>query len=238
MVKSGIMNTLTSQDLITYLKIYNSDIDWEPYIIELSKQVARRFRNEEQAKEARWKQVACTILLPYYDKSTMTDPPENLLFKCHTYHQFNSRDWIVELEKIFKKDQQIAKIRNEALNLGFVYPIEYNPNTRQAFKWLTDSSKQNGEWVDGYTKHKMENLIHNYGGAVICSVFLKPELKTKIYKLHSWRSGYFFERLIHEVYKPEEILKIKNQEILKIKNSDPKLIKQKKVINTMEKSSD
>lgn len=232
------MELLTGQDLIEYLRIYNADIDWAPHLEQLTKQVLRRTTNPEAAKEMRWKQAACTILLPLHDKHAITDPPENLLFKCCTYHQFSSRDWVDDLQKIHTRNQSISQIRNECLELGVVYPLEYNPNTRQAYRWLVEHSKERNDWIESYTNKKMENLVHIYGGAVICSIFMKPELKNKIYKILNWRSGYFFEQLIHDVYKSEEIIKIKSQELKKIKHSDPKLIKIIRPQNNMETLND
>lgn len=219
------MEQLTGPEIIKYLTIFNADIDWQPHLQELTKQISRRYSDEHKAREARRKQAACTILLPLFDKSALSDPPENLLFKCHTYHQFGSRDWEYELEKVAKKDRIIKANREEALAMGVIYPIEYNPNTRQAYRWLVEASQSSGDWNEDDTSKKLKNLVYAYGGAVICNVFIKPEYKPKLYKLLNWRSGYFFEHLIYEVYTPTEILKIKQQELLKIKNSDPKLIK-------------
>jgi hypothetical protein len=220
-----IMEQLSGPEIIKYLTIFNADIDWQPHLQELSRQISKRFPDENQAKEARRKQAACTIMLPYFDKTSLSDPPENLLFKCHTYHQFGSRDWTYELDRIVKKDHIIKANRDEALALGVIYPIEYNPNTRQAYRWLVEASQSSGDWAGDETGKKLKNLVYAYGGAVICNVFLKPEYKPKLQKLLNWRSGYFFEHLIYEVYKPMEILKVKNQELLKVKNSDPNLIK-------------
>lgn len=219
------MLELKPEEFIKYLAIFNADTNWEPHLIELAKQTAKRHKDPSVARETRRKQVACTIMLPYFDSTCISDPPENLLFKCHTYHQFNSRDWMYELEKFVNKDVIIKANRDEALSLGVVYPIEYNPNTRQAFRWLSEASQARGDWNENDTAKKLKNLVHAYGGAVICNVFMKPEYKTKLQKILNWRSGYFFEHLIYEVYSPKEIIKIKNQELLKIKNSDPNLIK-------------
>lgn len=220
------MLELKPEELIKYLTLFNADIDWQPHLMELAKQASKRNNGDlEKAKDARRKQVACAIMLPYFDQTTISDPPENLLFKCYTYHQYHSRDWLYELEKIVKLDQTIKANRDQALDLGVIYPIEYNPNTRQAYRWLVEASQSRGDWNEDETAKKLKNLVYAYGGAVICNVFIKPEYKTKLYKILNWRSGYFFEHLIYEVYSPVEILKIKNQELLKVKNSDPNLIK-------------
>jgi hypothetical protein len=40
--------------------------------------------------------------------------------------------------------------------------------------------------------------------------------KNNISKVFNWRSGYFFEKEIHKVYKIDEIIKIKNTELQKL----------------------
>jgi hypothetical protein len=210
-----------------YLKIYNADIDWEPFI----REVHGRLTNQMSADEARAeikKRLACTILLPHYEKNTIQDPPQNLLYYCHKWSQYSSRDWVTDLFSVMEKDQVNEKIRNKCLDLGVIFPLQYNPNTRQAFNWLYDEAEASGD-LTPETKaavvKKLQNLVYAYGGVVVCSVFSKPELKPKIKSFLNWRSGYFFERLIHEVYKEDELIKIKTHEINKIRNIDSKLVK-------------
>ena len=40
--------------------------------------------------------------------------------------------------------------------------------------------------------------------------------KSNVNKVFNWRSGYFFEKEIHKVYKIDEILKIKSTELQKL----------------------
>jgi hypothetical protein len=72
---------------------------------------------------------------------------------------------------------------------------------------------------------KLQNLVYVYGGRVVCGVFEKPELSTKIDRLPHWRSGYFFERLIHDTFSETQIIEIKTHEINKLKNSGSNLVK-------------
>lgn len=209
-----------------YLKIYNADIDWDEHITSVRERV-KTLPRQQQAIELQ-KRLACAILLPYHEKNTIQNPPQNLLFFCHKWAQYPSRDWLAELHDIIEKDKEIEIIRNKCLALGIVYPLQYNPNTRQAFNWLYDEAKSSGDITEDNKQDitkKLQNIVYAYGGAVVCSVFQKPELKTKISNLLNWRSGYFFEKLIHEVYKPDEIIRIKTHENNKIKNTDDKLIK-------------
>lgn len=223
--------TLSKEKALQYLKVYNSDINWEPHINTLGSRI-RTKNGLSESQDLLRRQIACTILLPQYDKDTITDPPEKLLFTCSKYHQYEEHDWLREFSDIAEKDAFIADVRAKALNLGVVYPLEYNPNTRQAFNWLCEEAERRGDLHD---KNRMEvtkkfqNLVYAYGGVVICSVFGKPELKPKISKILNWRSGYFFERLIFEAYKSEEIIRIKQHELNKLINENSKLVKKVKV---------
>lgn len=218
---------LPREQAIKYLQVYNAEIDWNPHLNKLYERLSKKM-SESEAKSAMRKQIACAILLPVIDQSVMTDPPENLLFWCVSYHQYSSRDWVKELFDIWKKDQKIEETRNKCLDVGIVFPLEYNPNTRQAFNWLVDKAVKSGSINEDNKEQvnkRLQNLVFAYGGAVVCSVFSKPELSKKIDKIPNWRSGYFFERLIFEVYKPDDILKIKQHEINKIKSVNNKLVK-------------
>lgn len=223
---------ITKDTYTKYLKIYNADIDWEPQLTLLSKRLtggAARASNDviNQMK----KQVACTILLPTYDKSAISDPPEKLLFTCSKFSQFEGRDWHADLERIVAQDADNLLTREQAIDFGLIYPIQYSPRARQAFNWLMDSAEASGTTHDidpNVIRQKMENLVLFYGGAVICNIYNKPEYAKKIGNILNWRTGYFFERLIYEVYKPEEILKIKQHDIAEIQRSHPQLIKKRK----------
>lgn len=209
-----------------YLKIYNADIEWDEHITTLRERV-KNLPLKDQAGELQ-KRLACTILLPYHEKNTIQSPPQNLLFYCHKWSQYPSRDWLEELSEVVKRDKEIEEIRGKCLSLGIVYPLQYNPNTRQAFNWLYDEALNSGDLTEDNKEDiskKLQNIVYAYGGVVVCSVMQKPELKTKIKNILNWRSGYFLEKLIHEIYKPEELIKIKTHELDKIKVHDEKLVK-------------
>jgi hypothetical protein len=181
------------------------------------------------------KRLSCAILLPYYEKNTIQNPPQNLLYYCHKWSQYSSRDWLKEFNEVLEKDKKIEVLRNKCLELGIIYPLQYNPNTRQAFNWLYDEALASGDLTEANKADiakKLQNIVYAYGGVVVCSVLSKPELKNKIKSIPNWRSGYFFERLIHDVYSEEEIIKIKTHELNKTRNTDPKLVKK---INTTTK---
>lgn len=207
---------------LKYLKLYVDDIDWAPQLEKLEAQLSKKNQMDNLKK-----QVACTILLPTYDKSKLTDPPENLLFQVGMWHQINERNWIEEMRSIKKQDDHLDDFAEELLDLGIVHPLEYYPATRQAFNWLFDAAKYSNieRTVSSNAEETFRNLVYVYGGAVICSIFGKPELENRIKKLHNWRSAYFFRRLIHEVYSDKDILKIKSLEITKLKKADSKLVK-------------
>lgn len=210
------MEDITSEILAKYLSIYVADIDWGPHLNNLYQ------RNRGDA-EATKKRAVQGLLLPFYEGKYLIDnKPEDILFKKYT--SFADRDWESEFRKILQQDQKITEFRNKLLDLGIIYPIEYNPNTRQAFRWLRERSEVAGEYTDK-TPILFSNFVYAYGGAAICNIFLKPELETKLIKLYSWRTAYFFEKLIYEVYTQDQILKIKTHEIEKVQKSDSNLVK-------------
>ncbi len=222
------MQHINKEDLVRYLNIYNSQHDWGPELDLLKKRIRKSHGQTEQANKLILNQIACTVLLPLYDKSVITNPPEKLLFTCSKYSQFDSRDWYTDLRATLEKDKKIEQVREQALSFGVIYPIVYDPKSRQALMWLTDRMRKDDAYTqesDESSSRKLENLVYSYGGAVICNVFTKPEYQKKLNGILNWRTGYFFERLIHEVYKPDEILKIKKYEIADIKKSNPKMIK-------------
>lgn len=225
--------TLNIEDLVKYLRIYNKEIDWAPHLQILKKRVLGSSTTwTEELKAELFKRISFTILYPLYDKYAVTDPPEKLLFICHKYHQIDTREWYKDLLNIYNKDKSYVGTRNQALSFGFVYPLQYNPRSRQALNWLMDRAESDSDFQEENRQEiqrKMENLVYTYGGAVICNVFEKQEYSKRIAALPNWRTGYFFEKLIYDIYTPEQILKIKLHDLDEIKRSNPKLIKQTKV---------
>lgn len=210
------MNELTGSDFQRYLNLFVADIDWAPHLATLAQRI--------KDKQKRYNQAACAILLPYYDKSGLTEPPQNCLLSAHKWHQYPTKNWLEELTQWAHKDAQIAQNRNTLLQLGIIYPLEYNPITRQAFMKLVDCAKTRGDWMSK-NADKFKNLVYSYGGVSVCNVFENPQFQNKIDKILNWRSAYFFERLMYDVYKPQELIKIKTAEIARVQRQDPNLIK-------------
>jgi hypothetical protein len=205
-----------------YLRIYVSDIDWKPHIAKFWANTKNKITEDDSAKMHMRKSIACASLIPIYDKKVIPDPPQNLLFWCPTWSQFNERDWVHMYKKVVEDDIKIRNNRKKLLQYGVVDSIDYLPLTRQAFNWLytkAEETKVIGSNKEDLIK-KFENLVKIYGGAVICNVFAKHE--TNISKVLNWRSGYFIEKEIYKIYTPDQISKIKQTEISKI---DPKYVK-------------
>lgn len=207
---------LTKEEAERYLRIYLGESDWKKHLLILFDRLKKQ-NGEEQAKIIIKKMIAFSILLPTFDRSKITDPPENLLFGGFKYTQFNEKDWTDLLRIEVKKDKEIALNRSKCLSLGFVDPIEYSPITRQAFNWLYGKADDLGV-INADNKNQMikifKNLVVAYGGKVVCDVFIKEDWKINK-KILNWRSNYFFEKLIYETYTPEQIFKIKKQELAK-----------------------
>ena len=118
---------------------------------------------------------------------------------------------------MIKKDILIQNNRKNLLGLGVIDPIDYSPLTRQAYNWLYSEAQNAGIINEGNKKEisiKLQNLVRIYGGAVISNIFSNH--KSSLNKILNWRSGYFFEKEIHKVYKIDEIIKIKSTELQKL----------------------
>ncbi len=213
-------------EMCRYLTIYVGSIDW-------TKQLAKLWSSNKIGHDsAKMKQVvSATILLPYVDKSTYIDPehPENLLLKMPYYQQLGERDWFAEFKKIYEQDSVTDARRRAAYALGIVTPFEYSPLTRQAYNWLytkaedthaVDTTEQKKD-----VSERFKNLVTAYGGAVICNIFSRHEASLK--KVVNWRTGYFFEKIIYEVYTPEQVLKIKKSEL---DSTNTKLVKSVRIL--------
>lgn len=206
-----------------YLKIYVADMDWKNHIGKLWSNTSSKFSDQNEAKLHMKKTIAATTLLPYYDKSIIPDPPQNLLFWLPTWNQFNEKDWINLYKKVIVSDIEIRKNRKKLLAYGVVDSVDYVPLTRQAFNWLYSKAEETNVITESNKKeiiNKFQNLVKIYGGAIICNIFTKHE--KNVSKVPNWRSGYFIEKEIYKVYSMEQIIKIKKTEMSKI---DQKYIK-------------
>jgi hypothetical protein len=199
-----------------YLNIFLGPTDWKKNINKLWEISGSKSKDVDSRKAFMKRAISCAVLLPYTEKSQVPSPPENLLFWCTAWVQFNEKDWFDIFKKVVKEDIDIAKNRNKAILLGVIDPIDISPLGRQAFNWLYEKARENEDLetlnVEGL-KIKLSNIVKSYGGAVVCNMFVNH--KKNINNVFNWRSGYFFEREIHKVYSLQDILKIKNTEIEK-----------------------
>ncbi len=207
---------ITKENAVKYLSLYVGESDWAKHIDALWSRLTKK-NSEEQAKVLLKKTIACAVLLPVYDKTKIPDNPENLLFWCPSYQQFDDQDWTEKLLEVIERDLEIESWRLQCQRLGVIYPIVYAPWPRQAFNWLFKAAEESGQVNDDnreVIEKRFERLVLTYGGLVICHIFQKEESKIKK-KVLNWRTGYFFERLIFEIYSVDQVVKIKKQELLK-----------------------
>jgi len=221
--------TLPVPVAVRYLNLYLGEANWDEHI----KSVWSRYKRQngcsaEQLASKMKRTVACTLLLPTYDKAKQNlDRPEDMLHRISTWDQFNERDWFAELQTTVSRDLKIKEWRKQVLMLGVIDPVEDAIWTRQAFNWLYEKAEESGALTAGarddiVTRHK--NMVKTYGGAVISNIFLRHEEVLK--KVLNYRTGYFFERCVYEVYTPEQIIKIKRAELAK---TNSRLVKRVKV---------
>ena len=223
-IEEGTLSVDTAQK---YLNVYIGDSDWAKHINQLWLNLENKNRNQEISKEEIKKIISCTLLLPTYEKTTIPDPVHPILFWCTTWGQLKERDWFSLFKDVIKKDILIQNNRKNLLGLGVIDPIDYSPLTRQAYNWLYSEAQNAGIINEGNKKEisiKLQNLVRIYGGAVISNIFSNH--KSSLNKILNWRSGYFFEREIYNVYSYDQIHKIKQLELQKL---NPKFIK---TINT------
>jgi len=206
-----------------YLNIYIGEADWKTHIAKLWTNFENKNKNVDMSKEDIKKAISCTTLLPTIEKTNIPDPVHLMLFWCPTWNQYREKDWFSLFKDVVKKDIEIQKNHNQLLSYGVIDPIDYSPITRQAYNWLYSRSENSGAINDKNRRtvsKKMQNLIRIYGGAVVSNLFTNHT--NSIDKVFNWRSGYFFEREIYNVYTFDQIKKIKSKEIEKL---NPKFVK-------------
>lgn len=220
------MTELDRQTYYKYLDIYVGFTDWEVALTKLynSSKVAQ---DRDKMKNI----IAATIVLPHIDKAIRIDQdhPENLLLKMPWFQQLEDKDWYAELEKIMAEDKIIDNHRRKAYALGIITPFEYSPITRQAYNWLYTKAEEAGVIISPELKQdiseRFKNLVTAYGGAVICNIFSRHSAALK--KVTNWRTGYFFEKIIYEIYTPEQVYKIKKSEL---DTTNEKLVKSVRIL--------
>jgi hypothetical protein len=186
--------------LVTY--VAPGEDEWLNTLGSLSK----RINDKEILREI----IAATILLPSLDKSVIPDIPYNLLHWIRKYDQFTKHNWTKKLQAVIKQDETISSQRDKLLVLGCIDPIEYAPYPRQAFRWLTQRSKKSEDFSKE-AEEKFRSLVHVYGGVSISNVFKLHD--KKLARVPNWRSHYFFERVLHNVYDIDQLVQIKHKEI-------------------------
>jgi hypothetical protein len=216
-------NTLPVDVAEKYLNIYIGEADWKTHISKLWTNFENKNKNAYTSREDVKRAIACAALLPTLEKTNIPDPVHLILFWCPTWNQYREKDWFCLFRDTVMKDIEIQKNHKQLLILGVIDPIDYSPITRQAYNWLFSHAESSGavnEKTKDTVSKKMQNLIRLYGGAVISNIFTNH--KNFVDKVFNWRSGYFFERQIYNVYTFDQIQRIKSKEIEKL---NPKFVK-------------
>lgn len=216
-------NTMPMDVAEKYLNIYIGEADWKTHISKLWTNFENKNKNADISREDIKRAISCTALLPTLEKTNIPDPVHLILFWCPTWNQYKEKDWFSLFKDIVKKDIEIQKNHRQLLTLGVIDPIDYSPITRQAYNWLYSHAENSGavnEKNKDIVSKKMQNLVRLYGGAVISNVFTNHT--NSVDKVFNWRSGYFFEREIYNIYTFDQIKKIKSKEIEKL---NPKFVK-------------
>lgn len=223
------LEKVVDQDIVSvavaekYLTLFLGKSDWSKAIKKLWSISEKKNLDDKSRKDFLKKAISCATLIPYLEGATIPTPPENLLFWCTAWSQFNEKDWFDIYKKNIKEDIDITKSRNEIIKLGVIEPVDVSPLNRQAFNWLYEKAKRKEHLSEEELKAletKFFNLVKAYGGAIICNIFVNH--KSNVEKVFNWKSGYFFEKEIHKVYCLGDIIKIKTAEI---KKTNPKYIK-------------
>jgi len=228
-VSSSDLEKVVNDDILSfdvaekYLTLFLGKSDWQKAIKKIWSITEKRNLDDQSRKNFAKRAIACATLLPYSDGTTIPSPPENLLFWCTAWSQFNEKDWFDIYKKNIKEDIEITKNRNKIIRIGIIEPVDVSPINRQAFNWIYEKCRKNENISEEDLKSlesKFFNLVKAYGGAIICNMFMNH--RGHIEKVFNWKSGYFFEKEIHKVYCLEDIIKIKTAEI---KKTNPKYIK-------------
>lgn len=204
-----VENELPPNVAMEYLNIYVGNSGWEE---NLKKLVA--FTRGKNLEKIRRQIICCGILLPSIERNTNVEPYDTYLRRLCGWAQVKDKDWFAMFQEVVKQDVAITDRRIMALGLGVIDPIEYAPNTRQAYNWLYMKAEEAGAITSESkedVKLRFQNLVKAYGGAVICNIFTRHEGELR--KVLNWRSGYFFERVLWDVYTLDQVKKIKQKEL-------------------------
>lgn len=213
------------------LSLYVYPLDnWADHALKLRNTLQSKTGNEKWANETTKRSIAFTILLPVIEPGFKLNPdsPQRLLFGCSKFSNFKEGDWFGELKKVVAQDHLISKRREEIIKIGYIDPIDYHPHSRQAYRWLLEESEKEGS-LTPEVRTKFRRLVMAYGGMLLNYVFAK--YPKKIEDIPNWRTGYFVERLVHDVFEYDQIVKMKQLELDK---SNPKWVKRFNVNKTAE----
>lgn len=228
-VEDGLMDMSVSQ---RYLELYVGLTDWPTALQLLYTRIYKKYggydpKNLDIVKLQMKEMVSCAVLLPAVDRSVHPDPEQMLprVFQGY-YHQFHERKWFPLLRKVVERDLQIIDSRNQVWSLGYIEQIHDQPFCRQAYNWLYERAEETGAMTPENKEdivRRFSRIVEIYGGAVISNIFTRHE--KALNGVVNWRTAYFLERVIFEVYTPEQVMKIKRAELDK---TSEKLVVQKK----------
>ena len=201
-----------------YLKLYVADINWIPHLVLLRERVQRKIRLPQELRRELRKIVGCAILLPAQDRHLVIDSerPQNLLFRVSSFHQYRERDWFQALQQVIKRDLEVLQWGEQVESVGVLTRVDVSPYARQAYNFLYEKAEETGA-VTPSSKARIErgliSIVKRYGGVVVSNIFLRH--KDALKKVLNYRSGYFFERMLYDVYTLDQIQKIKTAELVK-----------------------
>lgn len=225
MFSEQVVKNLLDEDLLDVqaacklLHIYIAPCNWREHINELYVRQLRRHDKEKAAQLVK-EIVSFVILLPTIERGMRIsqDSPQRLLFGYRSFSTFDKHDsWFEELKKIVREDQAISKARKQVIDLGIFHPmgLEFQPLTHQSYRWLIEKARADKD-SELATKDDLHfrRLVSIYGGQILTYMFTKHGKQLNKYVVN-WRTRYFVEKAIHDVYSLEQILTIKAAEISK-----------------------
>lgn len=209
-----------------YLDIYIGEANWNDQMKDIYNSLSRK-HGQESALNILRETIAFGILLPAVDRTVpLGDLNRYVLTVANGYYRSQQSlrdDWVGFFKQVVQKDIENQEHRREILTLGVIDPIEYQPYTREAFNRIFDAAELSGVVTEATKQditRRIKNTVMIYGGAVIVNLFTRN--KDAIKKIVNWRTGYFLERAIFNVYTPDQILKIKRKEL---EGTNTKLVK-------------
>lgn len=214
-VDDGLMDLICMQ---RYLDLYVGQKNWTEDLTTLYRRIERKYKgpkNEDIIKTQMKEMVCCAVLLPAVDRSIHPEPDQMLsrVFQGY-YHQFHEKQWFPLFRQVVERDLQIIDWRNDVWGLGVIDRIGDQPFCRQAYNWMYERAESSGDLTPENKEEivrRFTRIVQIYGGAVISNLFTRHE--KSVNRVVNWRTAYFLERVIYEVYTPEQVMKIKKAEL-------------------------